>query len=144
MIKIEKLIAERVGAAVALEKESLKTAWSEKSIESCIGSESLRYITAAVDEVLAGICSYSLVCGEGQLINLAVAERFRRHKIGGALLDAAIADAIESGAEIFTLEVEPDNKGAIALYESFGFETVGRRKNFYPNGSDAICMMKKL
>lgn len=144
MIKIEKLISERVEAAAALEKENLKTAWSEKSIEDCIGSESLRYITASVDEVLAGICSYSLVCGEGQLINLAVAEQFRRHKIGGGLLGAAIADAVNHKAENFTLEVEPDNKGAIALYESFGFETVGRRKNFYPDGSDAICMTKKL
>ena len=30
-----------------------------------------------------------------------------------------------------TLEVRPSNTAAIALYEGFGFEEVGRRKNYY-------------
>ncbi|MDC6131644.1 ribosomal-protein-alanine N-acetyltransferase, partial [Burkholderia gladioli] len=42
------------------------------------------------------------------------------------------------------LEVRPSNPRAIRLYERFGFEVVGRRKNYYPakhrTREDAIVM----
>ena len=143
-LKIAKLTEEFVTSAAALESECLKTAWSEKSIGECIGNSSIRYLVATIGKELAGTCSFCLVFGEGQLINLAVGKNFRRHKIGSGLLEAAINEAIGENAEIFVLEVEPDNDAAISLYSSFGFEVSGRRKSFYPDGSDALCMIKKL
>ena len=38
----------------------------------------------------------------------------------------------EPGAgEFLSLEVRPSNTGAIVLYTGLGFQSVGRRKNFY-------------
>ncbi len=35
-----------------------------------------------------------------------------------------------AGAEIISLEVRSDNRYAVALYEKFGFETIGRFPEF--------------
>jgi ribosomal-protein-alanine N-acetyltransferase len=38
------------------------------------------------------------------------------------------------------LEVRADNCGALALYSGHGFREVGRRRRYYPDGSDAVLM----
>jgi ribosomal-protein-alanine N-acetyltransferase len=38
------------------------------------------------------------------------------------------------------LEVRASNHGAQQLYEQLGFEEVGLRRKYYPNGEDAILM----
>jgi len=40
------------------------------------------------------------------------------------------------------LEVRESNKKAIYLYNTFGFETIYRRKAYYTNGEDALVMIK--
>ena len=58
---------------------------------------------------------------------MVVAENMRGRGIGGALLDAAIADARANGAERIELGVFPDNDAAIRLHRSRGFADIGRR-----------------
>ena len=42
-----------------------------------------------------------------------------------------------------TLEVRPSNAAAIALYQRFGFEEVGRRRNYYDlPKEDALILTK--
>ncbi len=43
----------------------------------------------------------------------------------------------------FFLEVKEQNEPAILLYKSVGFEILELRKNYYPNGSNAILMKRK-
>ena len=46
-----------------------------------------------------------------------------------------------------TLEVRSSNIAAITLYEKFGFEKVGIRKNYYTHNNkteDAILMTRKI
>lgn len=50
--------------------------------------------------------------------------------IGTNLMAAAIGYAVETGLEIIDLEVVTDNDAAIALYEKFGFEVIGKYENF--------------
>jgi len=42
------------------------------------------------------------------------------------------------------LEVSQDNVTAERFYSSFDFSTVGRRKNYYQDGSDALLKEKNL
>lgn len=55
------------------------------------------------------------------LPELVVAERARGRGLGGALLDAALADAIDAGAYACVLESGPRRRVAHALYRSAGF-----------------------
>lgn len=63
-------------------------------------------------------------------LGISVLKEYWNLKIGTNLMSAAIGYAIESGLEIIDLEVVTDNEAAIALYEKFGFEIIGRYDNF--------------
>jgi ribosomal protein S18 acetylase RimI-like enzyme len=72
-----------------------------------------------------------------------VAEQHRRRGIGRMLLDEAVAWASVSGIRKLELHVFPWNEPAIGLYESFGFEREGYRKEHYARAGeyvDAILM----
>ena len=76
-------------------------------------------------------------------IGLMVAQTHRRQGVGTALLDAAVDWARHSGVRKLELHVFPWNTAAIALYEKFGFEREGYRKEHYRRGDefvDAILM----
>jgi RimJ/RimL family protein N-acetyltransferase len=50
---------------------------------------------------------------------------------GRALMDALLVRARDLGAHKVELEVWPDNERAIALYERYGFEVEGLRRDHY-------------
>jgi len=76
-------------------------------------------------------------------LGLMVDRRFRRRGIGRALLEASVEWAHEHHVTKLELHVFPWNEAAIALYEAFGFEREGVRRQHYlrPDGyADAILM----
>jgi RimJ/RimL family protein N-acetyltransferase len=80
-------------------------------------------------------------------LGLMVAQSHRRQGIGRALLFAALDWARENDVHKLELHVFPYNKGAIALYEHFGFVREGYRKKHYRQGNelvDAILMAYEL
>ena len=42
------------------------------------------------------------------------------------------------------LEVRADNEAALRLYQGFGFERLGVRRNYYRGGGDALNMRLRL
>ena len=76
-------------------------------------------------------------------VGLMVASDARRQGVGTALLQAAVGWARETGVRKLELHVFPWNEAAIALYDTFGFEREGYRKQHYRRGGefvDAILM----
>ena len=86
---------------------------------------------------MTAVCSYYLVAGEVQIVNLAVLPAYRRRGAGRALLTYVRADARTRGCGRILLEYEKGNRAAEALYCSEGFRTVGERRGFY-HGTDAV------
>lgn len=128
--------------ASELEKRCLETAWSERQIAEALDNENAVYIGAFDGSTLCGIGSAYCVCGDAEIMNIAVCPEFRRRGAGKAIT-AALEDALAAKkSEVITLEVAEDNIGAIALYESAGFRAVGTRKGFY-KGKNAIIMNKR-
>jgi ribosomal-protein-alanine N-acetyltransferase len=88
-----------------------------------------------------GYLIYWLVAGEMHILNLAVHPDCRRQGIARALLQEGLRRARAQDAEVAWLEVRPSNQAAQALYESFGFQKVGRRPRYYAdNQEDAMLM----
>jgi ribosomal protein S18 acetylase RimI-like enzyme len=97
-------------------------------------------LIALVDSAPAGFCAWHQVSqGEAELLNLGVAPVYRRKGVAGALLNALYRAA---DGEIF-LEVAEPNSGAIALYKSQGWASVGVRKGYYEQGRINAVVMKK-
>ncbi len=72
-----------------------------------------------------------------------VAAEHRRHGIGRSLLEQAVEWARESEIEKLELHVFPHNEPAIKLYEQFGFEHEGLRRQHFRRGGrlvDAVLM----
>ena len=127
--------------ASELENSCLSTAWSREQILNI--PEYAIYLSAFEGDILCGIASMYAIAGEGQIMNLAVRDDYRRRGIANGLMNELVKYAVLKKCDIITLEVAEDNLSAISLYKKCGFVSVGRRNGFY-NGKDALIMEKKL
>ncbi len=127
--------------ASEIEKECLDTAWSESQIASL--PENAFYLVADCGDDLCGCASVYCVADEGQIMNIAVSEKYRKNGIGKGLMDKLEQECKKRNCQFISLEVAVDNIAAVALYKKSGYAEVGRRKGFY-KGIDAIIMEKEL
>jgi ribosomal-protein-alanine N-acetyltransferase len=68
---------------------------------------------------------------------------FRRLGVASNLLDELFAVTAGDERRGYTLEVRVSNRGAIMLYEGYGFEASGIRRGYYTdNREDALIMWK--
>ena len=83
------------------------------------------------------------VIDEAHILNISVVADRQRGGLGRRLLDHLASTARDAGATQLFLEVRPSNTAALALYARAGFETIGRRKGYYPAAGgreDALVM----
>jgi ribosomal-protein-alanine N-acetyltransferase len=131
----------------AIEEASFKNAWPPASFAAeiqhpwswfkVIGPAGKSGGLSRVDGFI--ICW--VILSDMHLLNLAVKPEHRRRGLAATLLADALADFAREGGGYVSLEVRPSNKAAQALYGSFGFKAVGRRKQYYrADNEDAIIM----
>jgi len=68
---------------------------------------------------------------EAHITILAIHPSYRGQGLGQVLLYQLILSAWKRQLAWVTLEVRASNEAAIALYHKFGFQNVGRRRNYY-------------
>lgn len=150
-----------IAALVALDQRTLGGLWSAEgyareidSPNSCLrmlvhsphGTEgdganlSKTSMADPHNPALLGLGCYWAILDEAHITVLAVAPRYQRRGLGKWLLVNLLEDACEHPLTRATLEVRPSNSLALALYESFGFETLGRRRRYYADGEDALIL----
>jgi [ribosomal protein S18]-alanine N-acetyltransferase len=102
------------------------------------------YVAAVEDDAVVGYAGLVFVPpDEAWVNNMAVRRDHQRRGIGRALLEELLAIARRNGAKHTLLEVAADNTPAQALYDSYGFEVIGLRKNYYQaSGTDALVMRR--
>jgi [ribosomal protein S18]-alanine N-acetyltransferase len=109
-----------------------------------------RWYVGAVRGGAAGqdLIGYAGIWDDGddvQVMTIGVAREAQGHGVGGMLLGALLEHARQVGAGSAFLEVRVDNVPALALYERFGFERIGRRRRYYqPEDVDAWTMRLEL
>ena len=143
--KIDLLTAPQLDDVYELEKLTFSDAWSPSSLLSSFESPHSLFF-AATDDQSGALLGYSIVyclSGEAEILNIAVDVYQRERGIGSALMQAMIDGAVARGCEIFLLEVRESNTPAIALYEKFGFQTIGRRKNYYVKPTEDALIMQR-
>ncbi len=91
-----------------------------------------------------GFVLWRVAADEAEILTIAVHPEARRQGIGRRLLAMAGESAAQAGAARLFLEVSRRNTAAVALYAASGFQPVGSRRRYYPDGSDAIVMQRSL
>ena len=129
-----------VSAVAELEKQNFSEPWPDIAVRSELTNKLALWLVALDGETVVGYVGSQTVLQEADMMNIAVADSYRRRGIARMLVEELIR---QLDAYQLTLEVRASNAGAIALYEELGFETAGVRKGFYQNPhEDALVMIK--
>jgi len=146
IVSIDTAQKDDVAAISEIERVAFSDPWSARSFRDALEHPSVYFGCARSDagEVLGYVVAW-FVADEGEIANLAVAPEGWGRGIGRALLDAALAEATQRGIESVYLEVRDSNARARRLYQSRGFEEVGRRSKYYRRPlEDAIVLRRTL
>lgn len=124
-----------------LDKLCFSVPWSEQAFVDETENNLACYFVAVDGENVIGYIGYWKIIDEGHITNIAVSPDYRRRGIAANMLSQAIKSAYDEKLSLLTLEVRKSNSSARALYEKFGFEALGERKNYYHSPTeDAIIM----
>jgi [ribosomal protein S18]-alanine N-acetyltransferase len=132
LIELRGLEARDIDAVLTIQSAAPEAAqWKREAYEAILNGDPERLIVAECSARLVGFASYRVIVQETELLNLAVLPAFRRRGIGARLLQEVIRSARECGVSDLFLEVREGNRGALRLYEHFGFQITSRRSDYY-------------
>ena len=141
----DSLRPEYMDGIVEIEQVCFTDPWSRAQFAQDLENPLARYWVALDHQKIAGYGGLWQVCGEGQIINIAVRPEYRRQGLGRQIMEQMIAFGRQNGLFEMTLEVRESNLPARALYTACGFIQVGARPGYYAdNGEAAILMTKTL
>ena len=132
-IRIVPMTADHLDELERLERICFSRPWSKRMLGEELDNACAAFLVAedADSGKVLGYAGVLVMADEGYITNVAVFPEYRRHGIGAAIIEVFMNFARGNDLAFLTLEVRPSNTAAIALYEGFGFEEVGRRKNYY-------------
>ena len=143
-MEIIKMNENHVAQVAELEKICFGSdAWSEKSVASELTNVLALWLVALDGDRVAGYVGSQTVCGETDMMNVAVHPDFRRQGIGEKLVEQLVAELKAIGSHALMLEVRASNAPAIGLYEKMGFQQVGLRKNYYRDPKEDALILRK-
>jgi len=132
-----------VAAVMRIEKLAYPFPWTAGNFVDSIRAGYGAWVAAFGADVL-GYAVLLPALDEAHLLNITIAPQRQGEGYGSWLLERVIEQADHAGARCMILEVRPSNIRARTLYERRGFQQVGVRKGYYPNGvlrrEDAIVM----
>ncbi|MDR1196029.1 MAG: ribosomal protein S18-alanine N-acetyltransferase [Endomicrobium sp.] len=126
---------------MSIEEKSFKKPWTKEMFLSSVSNANTRFKIAFENGKPAGFCIYWTLCGETEILNIAVDPQFRRRSIAAGMLKYMEDDVKNENSRVVFLEVRQSNNAAVNLYFKFGFEKTGVRKKYYA-GEDAIVLRK--
>ena len=150
-IEIRIISSEEVSEVVALDKICLGGLWQEEAYIREINSDKSTLVALHLSEFKLGNqsrivgmgCLWSIV-DEAHITLLGIHPAYRRQGLGQLILFNLLEDAIARKLAWATLEVNENNLAAVNLYDKYGFQVAGKRKNYYqPTGDDALVLWLK-
>lgn len=123
-----------VAEILEIERLGYSHPWSEGVFGDCFRSG---YTILGFEQGgrLEGFGVLAALHDEAHLLNLCVRPASRGRGFARQLLRALLEGAARQGMERVVLEVRASNQAAQSLYLSEGFEVVGERPGYYPDGS---------
>ena len=133
-------------AVMDIEERGYPFPWTRGIFVDCLRAG---YPSLALEDDgdLVGYGVLSVAADEGHILNVCVDPRVQSRGLGRLLFRALVQLARDHAAHRVFLEVRPSNGPALKLYESEGFNEIGRRPRYYPahgGREDALVMAMEL
>ena len=134
-----------IPSLVEIENESFSFPFKEQDFINLYESNFSNVLVAKKDNVVLGYVSFMVLVDECQILNFATKNEFKRQGVAKSVMDALLEYCKNSRICKIFLEVRVSNEAAIALYEKYGFSSVGISKNHFSSPrEDAILMNLEL
>lgn len=130
-----------IDAVLAIEHAAFSHPWTRGLYVDAVKSYECWVMFVENEQVGHGVID--LILDEAHLLNITISPAYQGQGLGLALLEHLMARARQRGGQECFLEVRASNHSAYRLYERFGFNEIGRRRNYYPapgGGEDALVM----
>ena len=143
MIFIKQINEKDVDLCYELDSNTIAL-WSKNQWANEFKKEGIKVFGLLISNLLIGICVFHVILDEAQINYFVVNKKFREKGFGSFLMRYLIKRCKEQNINKLFLEVSHSNYEAERFYNRFNFSTVGIRKNYYKDGSDALLKEKKL
>jgi [ribosomal protein S18]-alanine N-acetyltransferase len=145
MIEYRRLKLRDLNSIEEIERSSYPTPWSRSMFAGELAKPS-SICLGAIDSERNELVAYLIISryvDAWHVMNVAVAEHYRRRGIASGLMERLFEDTARDSRRGYTLEVRVSNEAAIKLYEQLGFKARGIRRGYYTdNREDALIMWK--
>ena len=143
MISVKQIYKKDVELCYQLDSNTISL-WSKKQWENEFKKEGIKVLGILFSNLVIGICVFQVVIDEAQINYFVVNHNFRKKGFGTYLMSHLIKLCKKLNIKKLFLEVSQSNTIAIGFYDSFDFSTVGLRRNYYKDGSNALLKEKIL
>ena len=143
MISIKQINEKDVDLCYELDSNTISL-WSKKQWINEFKKQGIKVLGISLSNLLIGICVIHIILDEAQINFFVVDPKYRKKGFGTYLMSFLINECEKLNISKLFLEVSKNNLTAEKFYRSFYFSTVGIRRNYYKDGSDALLKEKKL
>ena len=141
MISIKQINEKDIDLCYELDSKSISL-WSKNQWAKEFKKEGIKVFGLLFSNLVIGICVLHVVLDEAQINFFVVKEEYRKKGFGSYLMSYSIKQCEKLNIGKLFLEVSNTNVAAENFYSRFDFATVGIRRNYYKDGSDAILKEK--
>ena len=143
MITIKQIYKEDIELCYELDSNTISL-WSKKQWANEFKKEGVKVFGILLSNLIIGICVFQVVLDEAQINFFVVNHNYRKKGFGACLMRYLIKECEKLNINKLILEVSHTNFTAEKFYGKFDFSTVGIRREYYKDGSDALLKEKKL
>ena len=118
--------------------------WTKKQWQSEFNKKGIKVVAIILKKKIIGIYVVQIIIDEAQINYFSIKQKFRRKGYGSHLMNYLITECENQNIKKLLLEVSETNSIAEIFYCKFNFLTVGRRKKYYKDGTDAVLKEKIL
>ncbi|MCB1413065.1 MAG: ribosomal protein S18-alanine N-acetyltransferase [Xanthobacteraceae bacterium] len=137
-----------VAALARIHGDSFHRGWGKTEFDAMLREPGTMIHRLRRGREVVGFAVSRQTADEAEILSIAVSARARGRGLSRALLMTHLGHLAGRGVRAVFLEVEENNQPACRLYRNAGFEVVGRRENYYNQGTatklNALVMRRDL
>ncbi len=142
MISIKEVDQKEFESCYDLDSDTI-CLWTKKQWQSEFNKKGNKVVAILFKKKIIGIYVIQTIIDQAQINYFSIKQKYRRKGFGSQLMRHLIRECEKLNIKKLLLEVSENNSIAEIFYCKYNFLTVGRRKNYYKDGADAVLKEKK-